>query len=241
MKPELSIIIPCYNEAQNLEILISKLNQLPKEPLTEIILVDNGSKDGSFIKMCELLNSNSENRIKPVQVLVNEGYGYGILEGLKYASAPVLAWTHADLQTDPKDVISAYQLWLKSKNEQIVIKGKRINRSFLPAFFSKGMEWIASLALGVKLTEINAQPKLFSKSFYLNYIENQGPKDFSLDLFLLVKAAQNGDILEIPVDFASRTAGEAKGGGGSWKNRWKLIKRTYTYIFELRNREKHFS
>ena len=47
------------------------------------------------------------------------------------------------------------------------------------------MQYYASLILGVALNDINAQPKLFSREFYNNYILGQAPHDFSLDLYAL--------------------------------------------------------
>ena len=93
---------------------------------------------------------------------------------------------------------------------------------------------IASVALKTYLDDINAQPKIFSKNFYNKFIKNRAPYDFSLDLFLLYTAKKNGlKIKEIEVNFAKRIHGEAK-GGGSWRTRVKLMKRTLIYIFKLR-------
>ncbi len=242
MSTELSIIIPCYNEAANLDALISKLKSLSHPHFApEIILVDNGSKDQTPQILKSRETELSAFSIKTIRVEINQGYGYGILCGLNAAKGKVLAWTHADLQTNPADVLRAHQYYLLEKNENCIVKGRRVNRPFIADTLSRGMQWVASLALGVKLNEINAQPKLFSKAFYEKHIENEAPWDFSLDLFLLLKAARYGQIKEIEVRFDNRVAGEAKGGGGSLKNRWKLIKRTWAYIFELRNKERNLA
>jgi hypothetical protein len=98
------------------------------------------------------------------------------------------------------------------------------------------MQILASLALGMSLSEINAQPKLFGRDLY--EAMQDPPEDFSLDLYLLWLAKKEGfRILEVPVYFKDRRFGEAKGGGGSnWKTRWKLMKRSFRMIFELRSR-----
>lgn len=96
------------------------------------------------------------------------------------------------------------------------------------------MGLLASIVLGTRLTEVNAQPKLFSKAFFEQF-EKQAPNDFSLDLYFLFKAKRHGSIVDFPVFFSKRVAGEAKGGSGSsFKTRWKLIKRSFKYIFELK-------
>ena len=80
---------------------------------------------------------------------------------------------------------------------------------------------------------VNAQPKLFSRKFYDKHLVKGAPLDFSLDLYLLYWARKFGRIIEIPVYFEKRIYGEAK-GGGSFKTRMKLVKRTFAYIFELK-------
>ena len=76
---------------------------------------------------------------------------------------------------------------------------------------------------------------MFSKFFYKNYLKQNAPLDFSLDLYVLYQAKKRRiPILEVPVEFNPRFYGEAKGGGGSWKMKIKLIKRTYSYVFDLK-------
>ena len=82
------------------------------------------------------------------------------------------------------------------------------------------------------VNEINAQPKIFPKTF-LNYLKGY-PKDFSLDLYFLVMAKINGyRIISHDVIMKKRLYGQAK-GGGSLKGKIKLIKRTFIYIIKLR-------
>ena len=90
--------------------------------------------------------------------------------------------------------------------------------------------------LGVSLNDINAQPKMFNRAFYDKFMRKNAPYDFSLDLFLLYQAQKNDySVLEVPVIFADRQYGEAK-GGGSWKTKFRLIKRTAAYIMELKGK-----
>jgi hypothetical protein len=97
------------------------------------------------------------------------------------------------------------------------------------------MQVIVFFVLRVYLSDINAQPKIFPRRFYDDIFKKEAPSDFSLDLFLLYQAKQNNyEIVSFPVEFRKRQLGTAKGGGGSLKNRWKLIKRSYDYIFKLR-------
>lgn len=236
VKLKLSLIIPCYNEAGNIPLIIERLQSAVggskyKNDI-EVILVDNGSTDNSFQVMSDEISRSGLTCFKIVKVSENQGYGYGILFGLNSAAGDVLAWTHADMQTDPKDVFTAYELYMNTKGS-FIVKGKRKNRKLLDAFFTWGMQLYVKHVLNVRIDDINAQPKMFSRHFYLNYIKDSAPYDFSLDLYLLYQAVKNDhEIKTIPVYFKKRLYGEAKGGGG-FKTKIKLIKRTILYIKKI--------
>jgi glycosyltransferase involved in cell wall biosynthesis len=237
---KLSVIIPCYNEEKNIPVIFSKLNVLLEDKAKEdceVILVNNGSTDSSaHVLQAEL--SKTPYNIRVVNVAQNKGYGYGILQGLEAAQGEFLSWTHADLQTDPSDVFKALDIYELSPYKPILVKGFRKNRKFSELFFSWGMGLLSSIVLGTRLTEINAQPKLFKKDFYQS-IKDKAPFDFSLDLYFLYQAKKHGKIVDFPVFFLPRLYGEAKGGSGSsLKVRFKLIKRTLKYIFELKTKLK---
>ncbi len=229
----LSIIIPCYNEADNIPSLIKKLRDINNKNV-EIILVNNGSLDNSREVFQREINFQLP-EVRLINLKKNIGYGHGIMSGVKKAKGEVIAWTHADLQTEIQDVVDAYNIFQKKKNiNTYVLKGRRIGRSVFDAFFTKGMSVLATFFMGVTLSDINAQPKMFHREF-LNYLKD-APKDFSLDLYFLYQAQNNGfTILEHPVIFGRRYKGEAK-GGGTLSGKIKLIVRTFSYINKLKNK-----
>lgn len=233
-KTELSVIIPCYNEEKNIPVIFRRIEQtLSSDTDVEIIFVNNGSDDDSnkvFKKELEKTNKN----IKVIDVEVNQGYGYGILYGLSKASADVLCWTHADLQTDFYDTMRAYELYKKFETQKPFVKGKRIRRMPSEYILTIGMQLLSSIALKTYLSDINSQPKLFSREFYEKYVKDNAPNDFSLDLYVLYQAKKHVTIKEFPVIFNKRLYGEAKGGGASFKTKLIIIKRTIKYILLLR-------
>ena len=98
------------------------------------------------------------------------------------------------------------------------------------------MQLISSFILNVKLNDINAQPKMFGRNVLDLLIKNNPPNDFSLDLFLLFIGRKNHiSIIDLPVYFNERKYGEAKGGGGSIIIRIKIIFRTLSYIYNIKN------
>lgn len=226
---KLSIIIPCYNEELSLKKLVDNCLEYINNDV-EIILVDNGSSDNTFESLLSLrLPSN----LVPVRVEKNIGYGNGILYGLNLAKGEVISWTHADLQTDVSDVLKGYK---KFENELIskkcMVKGERKNRNFLDFFFTFCMGIYSSILLNKWMYDINAQPKIFHRSF-LEEFENP-PLDFSLDLYLIYFFKhRNIKVKTFPVIFKNREYGEAK-GGGTIKGKIKLIIRTFKYIHKLK-------
>jgi glycosyltransferase involved in cell wall biosynthesis len=231
----LSLILPCYNEKDNLLALFDRLDLLVNAcDEIEIVLVNNGSIDGSDKVFEQEVSTRNNEIFKIVHVKENKGYGFGILSGLRAAKGNVLSVTHADRQTDPMDVLKAYEIYKNKGDKNLLVKGFRKNRKISEAVFSYGMGLLASVVLRTRLSEINAQPKLFSKEFFELFHKN-APSDFSLDLYFLYQAKKHGQILDFPVYFSKRVAGEAKGGSGSsFKVKWKLIKRSFKYIFELK-------
>lgn len=231
----LAVVIPCFNEEQNIKYLVDAIQKNFNESNNiHVFLVNNGSTDDSFAEMQKLVIANKQ--ITIVDVETNKGYGYGIKYGLRFTERfDLICWTHADLQTDLGDITRALNLYTDGSVEDVMIKGRRINRSYIEVLFSFAMQCFASLCLRTYFNEINAQPKLMQRKFYMKHVED-APDDFSLDLYYLYKAKKNNvNVIEFPVSFLSRIHGEAKGGSGSSLGvRLRLIKRTIAYILKLR-------
>lgn len=234
----LSLVIPCYNEANNLPLLLCRLRDaLRNRTDVELILVNNGSTDNSALVLRTELAKPENGFARGLDVPVNQGYGFGILSGLRVATGDFLAWTHADLQTDPNDALLAWdRLIAHPRPEGCLARGRRRGRPRLDRLFTAAMGWTASLALQTRLYDINAQPKVFSRQFFKLMEATGPPADFSLDLFALYLAAQTGmTLLEQPASFGKRLHGEAK-GGGSLRGKLRLSLRTWKFIFKLRRR-----
>lgn len=230
-----SLVLPCFNEIETLPWLLTSLEkELKGNTNTEIIFVDNGSRDGTGSFINDELKKPSLGFGRLVKVFPNRGYGNGIRSGLAVSQGKFVGWTHADSQYNPAQVLNAFRCITETPvPTRSFVKGKRRGRNLLDISFTMGMSVVASMALKMSLWDVNAQPKIFPREFL--QLLNQAPDDFSLDLFALVKARQNGySLIEMPIDFQPRLHGVAK-GGGALSLKWKLTKRTFQYIRQLQS------
>lgn len=226
--PKFSLIIPCYNESKALPELISRADFVATKAKGEIIIVNNGSTDETEAVLNRILVDYA--RVRSVHVSKNQGYGYGILAGLAEAKAPIIGWTHADLQADPIDVLRALEVFESSG--KTFVKGKRYGRSFGDKFFTFGMSVFETLLLRTKVSDINAQPTLFSRELFDSW--QNAPWDFALDLYAYYTAQQQKyRVRKIPVLFLGRKFGHSSWNFGM-KTRWKFISRTIRYSVKLR-------
>ena len=226
---KVSLIIPCYNEEKNLPLLFERCKKLTVLNSYEIIIVNNGSTDKSIFVINELIKKYKG--FKCVHVKTNRGYGFGILSGLKEASGEILAWTHADMQTDPLDIIKGIYFFNKY-GKKIFVKGSRYGRPISDSFFTLGMSIYESILLRIKLWDINAQPTMFHRDFFAQW--HNPPDDFSLDLYAYYQAKiLNMKVFRFPVLFSQRAFGFSH-WNINWQAKIKFIKRTIDYSLYLK-------
>jgi polyisoprenyl-phosphate glycosyltransferase len=231
-----SIVIPCYNEEKNIPLVLKRFAEVVNRDDVEVILVDNGSTDGSAGVLASLLPAHDFARM--VKVAKNQGYGFGILSGLKEARGEFIGWTHADMQTDPQDVMRAFSLIEENgSSPMLYVKGWRQGRSLFDNAFSYAMAAFETVYMRQFMCEINAQPNIFHRSFFQKW--RQPPHDFALDLyayFLAKKMRLN--MIRMRVRFPERIHGQSS-WNTSFAAKWKFIKRTVAFSLNLKKQLNH--
>jgi glycosyltransferase involved in cell wall biosynthesis len=199
----------------------------------ELILVNNGSTDHTAPTLHQELQRPELSFARTLQISQNRGYGHGVYSGLKAARGEFVSFSHADMQCSPADVFDAYhKLADQPDPTQAMVKGKRGPRDFAESVVTNGMALLASTILTTKLTDINAQPKVFHRS-HLNRLTHP-PPGFQFDLYVLYQARQAGlEILTVPVVFGARAHGESKSAANIF-SRYRTIWATVVYMFRLR-------
>jgi glycosyltransferase involved in cell wall biosynthesis len=232
-----SIVIPCFNEAENLPHLIAGFESLRTPDADwELILVDNASTDATVEVVARELSPERRRWARCVRVEPpNLGYGHGLVTGLRAAAGEWLAWTHADGQTPPSDVLKGLDL-LRSAHDprHTLVKGRRRHRPLKDAAFTAGMQLAGLALLGRNLPDVNGQPKCFHRDIFARF--DEPPTDLSLDLYLVHLAQTAGFTrLEFDVRFGDRLHGESK-WAFSWRSKARNIARTLHFMRSLRRR-----
>lgn len=200
-----SIILPCYNESESLNDLVKIIEKFPKKYKCEFILVENGSTDDSR-KFFDTCKSFDDKYIRKVYVKKNQGYGYGIIQGLKEARGEYVGWLHSDLQYNPMDLTAFFDYINDYQKENILLKGKRKNRKIVEYIFTFGMGIYDSILFGKKMSNVMAMPVIFNKDL-LSYID-KFPYDYTIDIFIYGLALKkNYNVKHLPIYLKNREKG----------------------------------
>jgi len=167
----LSIIIPVYNEAGNLDKLIRELGEAlaSLEVDWEIIFVDDGSSDDTWA-LIEKLNG-LDSRIKGLRLSRNFGHQYALLAGLANGSGDALITMDGDLQHPPAIIPELVNEW---RHGNMVVQTRRIDPPSLPflkKLSSKLYYWIFSFLSGVKIESGMADFRLLDRRVVRDILE----------------------------------------------------------------------
>ncbi len=206
MKYKLSLSIPHYNEETNVGVTIPRIFRVfskAKIPL-EIVAVNNGSKDNTLQALKNL--QKKYKNLKIVSIRENQGFGGGILAGLKRCSAEYVGFTCADEQIAAEDILKLYQTLVSRKLD--IAKTNRIvrNDGSMRFLYSRLFNTMCSLLFGVYVRDINGYPVLMKKSLFESM--KLYKKDWMINMEMLVKSRRLGASHgEIDVIFHKRKLG----------------------------------
>jgi dTDP-4-dehydrorhamnose 3,5-epimerase-like enzyme len=208
--PDISLVIPCYNEEACLRVTARALLQAFANHKTrlELVLVDNGSRDRTREIIDELIADGHP--VVKVTVPVNQGYGHGILEGLRHCSAPFLGYLCADGQVAPEDTVRVCRLILGTDGQMLVKVRRRFRKDGLKRkLISICYNGLMLLLFGrLEAIDLNGSPKVFSRESYRQM--RLKSKDWFLDPEIMIKAKHLGlMVLEMNVRGLYRQGGQS--------------------------------
>jgi glycosyltransferase involved in cell wall biosynthesis len=157
----LSVVIPAYNEEENVSILYEKLKKVLDSlgEDYEIIFVDDGSTDGTYQRLKQLAEKDS--RLKVIRFKRNYGQTAAMSAGFEHAKGDVIITLDADLQNDPEDIPILLE---KLKEGYHVVSGWRKDRK--DPFLSRKLpsmiaNWLISKITGVHLHDYGCTLKAY--------------------------------------------------------------------------------
>ncbi len=204
---ELSIVVPFYNEQDNAENVVRSLQRELGGIDYELLLVDNGSRDGTNAILQRLCRANRRCRL--VVVHKNEGYGNGIVAGFAAATGQFVGWTYGDGQVPAADVRRVFKALKESSAE--LGKATRVKRGdgLVRKIESVVFNGLFGLLFGVRTADVNGCPKVM-KASVLKAIAPTA-KDWWIDSQIMIGAAKKGfKVVEVPIESMPRTSGASK-------------------------------
>ena len=209
-KYDISIIVPLFNEKESLPELVAWIKKvLQREGRSyEIIMVDDGSTDGSWEKIRELAASDST--IRGISFRRNYGKSAALYEGFAAAEGRVVVTMDADLQDSPEEVPELYRMVVEDGWDVVSgWKQHRQDNKLTKNLPSKLYNWTARKVTGIKLHDMNCGLKAY-KSEVVKNIDVYG--EMHRYIPYLAKNAGFGKITEKPVHHQKRKYGVSKFG-----------------------------
>ncbi len=224
----LSIVIPAYNSASRLPLLISRLKKLSIKNIgIEIIVVDDASKDDTYEKVKKISG------VKIIHHIKNTGKGGAVKSGLNITTGNILLIQDDDLEYDPNDIPSLISPIINNEADA-VFGSRRLNKKnkYISASYNIGANLvnnIIKIVLGKNLTDPITGYKVFTREVYrkIQPIESKG---FEIEAELAAKISKEGfKIVEIPISYSPRSIEEGK--NIRWHHAFPIIKSALKYRF----------
>lgn len=228
-KPTLSVIVPTYNEVDNMSVLIPKLVEiLESEQIPhEILVMDDNSPDGTA-KEVERIAGDREN-IRVVVRTRNRGLSPAVIDGYDEATGDILLVMDADMSHPPEVVPEMYRA-IADRGADISVGSRHTRGGGIENWpmSRKVISWGASM-LARPLTSVT-DPMSGFFAIKPDVIEGAPlkPKGYKILLEVLVKGSY-GKVEEVPITFKDREHGESKLGSGVILNYVSHLLRLYTY------------
>ena len=134
MQPTFTIIAPVYNEAESLPVLYQRVKEVmePTGEPWELMLIDDGSKDGSTDMIRSL--ANQDERVRPVIFARNFGHQIAVTAGLDYSRGQAVVIIDSDLQDPPEVILDLIAKWREGFEVVYAVRAEREGETWFKTF-----------------------------------------------------------------------------------------------------------
>ena len=206
MITEISVVIPVYNENNNIKFLTDEIkSSLYNKIKYEIIFIDDGSTDSTLETLLKI--KKNEKNIFVINHEINYGQSIALRTGVSNSNYDYIVTLDGDAQNDPKDILRILKFFDEKKNFMMVI-GNRVNRndSMAKKIASRLAYKVRKIILKDDTPDTGCAIKVFRKSDFINLPFFNHIHRFMPYLFKTFK----GNVISIEVNHRARKSGVSK-------------------------------
>ena len=206
-KPNLSIIVPIYNEAEVLPSILPEFIEFCRLNSFTLILVNDGSKDGSLAVIQD--GTAGLGFVQIVNHKLNRGYGGALKSGIRTSNTEYSIIVDADGQHKLSDVYNLYSLIVKNDADMIVGSRKGLKGNWFRSFGKVIIRSIAKILMKVPIYDINSGMKIFRTDLAKKYMSLYPDTMAFSDIICLVFLHNRHLVMEEPIQIEERKGGKS--------------------------------
>ena len=208
-KAKLSLVIPVYNERNTIEKIIEKIETTPFTCAIEIIIVDDGSNDGTKEAL-----EQYQNKYIVVVLPYNQGKGSALRKGIEKVTGTHVVIQDADLEYDPNDLVMMFEVMQKDNlsvlyGSRSLLRGRNKNAGFAFYWGGQVVTYTANLLYNQRLTDEPTCYKMFTTSLLQSLPLRCTGFEFCPEVTALV-AKKGIKITEVPINYYPRDISHGK-------------------------------
>jgi dolichol-phosphate mannosyltransferase len=210
---ELTIVVPTYNERENIRPLFNAVERVLGDKSWELIFVDDDSPDGTSDAVKEI--ALTDPRIRSIRRIGRKGLSSACIEGILASTSPYICIMDADMQHDEKIIPDMLNQLVVNKKDIVV--GSRYIEEGSTGELSRQRVWVSrtatrlgSLLLRVPVSDPMSGFFMLTRDFFDSVVYQLSGKGFKILLDILVSSRRPVEVTEVPYIMRQRDRGESK-------------------------------